>query len=401
MNVTERFLKYVSFPTTSSEDSDTVPTTPQQKELGQYLAEELQKIGLVNAHMDEYGYVYGYLPPTTDCESLEPLGLIAHMDTSPSVSGENIKPEIVTYSGGDLPLKVGVVMALHDFPFLADYKGQKLIVTDGTTLLGADDKAGVAEIVTLCEYLASTPSVSHRGIAVCFTPDEEVGSGADHFNFDKFPAGKAYTVDGGELGEIEYENFNAASAEIRINGVNIHPGSAKDKMKNAVLLANEFISAMPHAETPAHTEGYEGFYHIGGLRADETYARMSMIIRDHDREKFAARKAFVENLVKYLNSVHGEGTFELDMQDSYYNMKEKIEPHIDLIDNAKSAMISAGVTPKVVAIRGGTDGARLSYMGLPCPNLSTGGLNFHSIYEFIPVDALEKMVKVLENLVIA
>ena len=401
MNVTERFLKYVSFPTTSSENSDTVPTTQWQKVLGEYLAAELDNIGLENAHMDEYGYVYGYLPPTADCAALEPLGLIAHMDTSPSVSGENIKPEIVSYTGGDLPLKSGVVMTVRDFPFLAEYAGQELIVTDGTTLLGADDKAGVAEIVTLCEYLKCNPSISHRGIAVCFTPDEEVGSGADHFNFDTFPAHIAYTVDGGELGEIEYENFNAAAAEIHINGVNMHPGSAKNKMKNAVLLANEFISAMPPAETPAHTEGYEGFYHIGGLRADETNAYISMIIRDHDMEKFTARKAFVANLVNYLNSVHGENTFELDMHDSYYNMKEKIQPHIELIDNAKAAMLSAGVTPHVVAIRGGTDGARLSYMGIPCPNLSTGGLNFHSIYEFIPVNALEKMVKVLENLVTA
>ena len=399
MTVTERFLKYVSFHTTSNENSGTTPSTPEQKILGTYIAEELAALGLKDAHMDDLGYVYAFLPAAPGCEDLEAIGLIAHMDTSPDVSGKDVKPSIIHYTGGDIPLGDAAVITVKDFPYVEKYIGQDLIVTDGTTLLGADDKAGVAEIVTLCEYLIAHPEIPHRAIAVCFTPDEEIGCGADHFNFEKFAAKKAYTVDGGELGEIEYENFNAASAHIRIKGVNIHPGSAKNKMKNAVLLANAFISAMPAAETPAHTEGYEGFYHIADLHACESEAEIGMIIRDHNREKFEARKAFVTNLVAYLNSVHGEGTFTLTLKDSYYNMKEMILPHMDLIHNAETAMKDAGVVPQVVAIRGGTDGARLSYEGLPCPNLSTGGVNFHSIHEFISVQSMEKMVEVLLNIV--
>ena len=399
MTVTERFLKYVSFHTTSNENSGTTPSTPEQKILGTYIAEELAALGLKDAHMDDLGYVYAFLPAAPGCEDLEAIGLIAHMDTSPDVSGKDVKPSIIHYTGGDIPLGDAAVITVKDFPYVEKYIGQDLIVTDGTTLLGADDKAGVAEIVTLCEYLIAHPEIPHRAIAVCFTPDEEIGCGADHFNFEKFAAKKAYTVDGGELGEIEYENFNAASAHIRIKGVNIHPGSSKNKMKNAVLLANAFISAMPAAETPAHTEGYEGFYHIADLHACESEAEIGMIIRDHNREKFEARKAFVTNLVAYLNSVHGEGTFTLTLKDSYYNMKEMILPHMDLIHNAETAMKDAGVVPQVVAIRGGTDGARLSYEGLPCPNLSTGGVNFHSIHEFISVQSMEKMVEVLLNIV--
>ena len=399
MTVTERFLKYVSFHTTSNENSGTTPSTPEQKILGTYIAEELAALGLKDAHMGDLGYVYAFLPAAPGCEDLEAIGLIAHMDTSPDVSGKDVKPSIIHYTGGDIPLGDAAVITVKDFPYVEKYIGQDLIVTDGTTLLGADDKAGVAEIVTLCEYLIAHPEIPHRAIAVCFTPDEEIGCGADHFNFEKFAAKKAYTVDGGELGEIEYENFNAASAHIRIKGVNIHPGSAKNKMKNAVLLANAFISAMPAAETPAHTEGYEGFYHIADLHACESEAEIGMIIRDHNREKFEARKAFVTNLVAYLNSVHGEGTFTLTLKDSYYNMKEMILPHMDLIHNAETAMKDAGVVPQVVAIRGGTDGARLSYEGLPCPNLSTGGVNFHSIHEFISVQSMEKMVEVLLNIV--
>ena len=399
MNITERFLKYVSFDTTSDENSETVPTTAKQKLLGQYLADELKAIGLEDAHMDEYGYVYGYLPASPDRSGDDSLGLIAHMDTAPAVSGTDIKPSVITYNGGDIELAGGAVISESKFPCLKKYVGQELIVTDGTTLLGADDKAGVAEIFTACEYLIAHPEISHRGIVVCITPDEEVGSGADHFNLEKFCAKRAYTVDGGELGEIEYENFNAAGAKIRVNGVNIHPGSAKNQMKNAVLMANQLISMLPAAETPAHTEGYEGFYHVGEISGNETLVTIGLIIRDHDMEKFNARKVFLTNLVNYLNSVWGDGSIELQMRDSYYNMKEQILPHMDLITNAEAAMRSVGAEPQIIAIRGGTDGARLSYMGLPCPNLSTGGVNFHSVHEFIPVPSMEKMVQVLIELV--
>ena len=290
-------------------------------------------------------------------------------------------------------------MRVSDFPVLSKYEGRELIVTDGSTLLGADDKAGIAEIVGMCEYFITHPEAAHRTVYICFTPDEEIGRGADHFDYDRFGAKVAYTVDGGELGEIEYENFNAAAAVVKVHGVNIHPGSAKNKMKNAALLAAEFINRLPAAETPAHTEGYEGFYHVSDICANETEAVISMIIRDHDREKFEKRKAFVKNLCEYLNGVYGDGTFEAFVSDSYYNMKEKIAPHMELIERAKEAMKQAGAEPLIVPIRGGTDGARLSWEGnVPCPNLSTGGVNFHSVYEFIPADALDTMRDVLVNL---
>ena len=399
MEVTQRFLKYVSFDTTSSETSDTVPTTAHQRVLGQYLADELAALGLEGAHLDDKGYVYAMLPATPGCDA-PALGLIAHMDTSPAVSGANIHPEIVTYQGGDLPLKKAGSLKVKDFPFLERYIGQELIVTDGTTLLGADDKAGVAEIITACEYLLAHPEIRHRAVAVCITPDEEVGKGTDHFTPEKFPAKVAYTVDGGELGEIEYENFNAAAVTLTVEGVNIHPGSAKNKMKNAILLANQFISLLPAAETPSHTENYEGFYHVTDLAGNESQVVLHAIIRDHDLEKFNARKAFVQRLVDYLNAQWGQGTFRLDMKDSYYNMKEKIRPHMELIENAKTAMQAVGVEPVIVPIRGGTDGARLSWeRDIPCPNLCTGGANFHGVHEFIPVPSMEKMVQVLVELV--
>lgn len=398
MTVVDRFLSYVAFDTQSDENSQTVPSTAKQKILGEFLANELQKMGLKDAKMDDFGYVYGYLPPSNGCENEPSLGLIAHMDTSPAVSGKEVKPRIVRYDGGDIALGNGVSIKEKEFPNLARYVGKDLIVTDGSTLLGADDKAGVAEIFSAVAYLVEHPEIKHRGVAVCITPDEEIGSGADHFDFSRFAAKVAYTVDGGELGEIEYENFNGAGVKLTVNGINIHPGSAKNKMKNAVLMANAFISMLPAHETPSHTEGYEGFYHVTGIEGDENKTVLGMIIRDHDREKFEARKGFVQNLVDYLNGVWGDGSFELDMKDSYYNMKEKILPHMELIDNAKAAMQAVGVEPQIIAIRGGTDGARLSYEGLPCPNLSTGGANFHSIHEFIPVYALEKMVDVLLEL---
>ena len=397
MTVKERFLHYVSFYTTSDENSDTVPSTARQKALGQFIAEELNAMG-VAAEMDAMGYVYGWLPPTPDRADEPAIGLIAHMDTAPDAPGDNIHPRSVLYQGGDIPLSDTEAIRAKDFECLSRYVGQELIVTDGATLLGADDKAGVAEIVTAVAYLTEHPAVSHRGVAVCFTPDEEIGRGADHFDYQKFRAPFAYTVDGGALGEIEYENFNAASVKVAVRGVNIHPGSAKNKMKNAALLACEFVNRLPPAETPAHTEGYEGFYHLTDISGCEMNAEVRLIIRDHDREKFEARKAFVENLCAYLNTVYGAGTFTPEIKDSYYNMKEKILPHFHLIEAAEEAMRKAGAEPVTVPIRGGTDGARLSYEGLPCPNLSTGGENFHGVHEFVSVPAMETMVKVLVNL---
>lgn len=398
MNVCERFLKYVSFDTRSDENSDTCPSSACQLELARYLADELKEIGLLDTCTDKNGYVYGFLPASSGREQEAALGFIAHMDTSPDVSGKDIKPSIVNYKGGDIVLANGEKIAEKQFSFLEKLIGEDIIVTDGTTLLGADDKAGIAEIFTACEYLKTHPEISHRAISVCITPDEEIGRGANLFDFSLFKAKEAYTIDGGEVGEIEYENFNAASAKITIKGVNIHPGSAKNKMKNAALIAAEFINMMPASETPAHTEGYEGFYHITGIGGDECSAFVSMIIRDHDREKFEGRKAFISRLCEYMNSVYGEGTLGLEMRDSYYNMKEKILPYMYLIDNAKEAFSKCGVEPKIIAIRGGTDGAVLSYKGLPCPNLSTGGYNFHGVHECIPVGALEKMVEVIITL---
>ena len=396
-SVVERFLKYVSFDTCSDENSETIPSTAKQKVLGEFLVEELAQLGLEDAHIDEKGYVYAFLPATNGV-NVENIGFIAHMDTSPDASGKGVKTQIVEYLGGDIKLSDNIVMKEKEFDNLNKYIGQHLIVTDGTTLLGADDKAGVAEIVSACEFLINNPQIPHGKISICFTPDEEIGRGADYFDVQKFDAKWAYTVDGGELGEIEYENFNAANARLTVNGVNIHPGMAKNKMKNAVLLANEFINLLPPAETPAHTEGYEGFFHVCDIVGNETKTEITMIIRDHNKEKFVNRKDFLIKTVGFLNSIYGEGTFELLMKDSYYNMKEKVLPFFHIIEDAKSAMSRVGVTPKVVAIRGGTDGARLSFMGLPCPNLSTGGENPHSIFEFVSVESLEKMTEVIVEL---
>lgn len=398
MKVSDRFLKYVSFGTNSDENSETCPSSACQLELGKFLADELKAIGLSEVELDKDGYVYGVLPATKGREGDPSIGFVAHMDTSPAVKGDDIKPQVVHYKGGDIRLSEGVSIALKDFPFLEKYIGCDIITTDGTTLLGADDKAGIAEIFTACEYLVAHPEISHGRIAVCITPDEEIGRGADRFDIKKFACDWAYTVDGGELGEIEYENFNGASAEITVHGINIHPGSAKNKMKNASLLAAEFINMLPKAETPAHTEGYEGFYHLCGMEGDETQAKLYYIIRDHSMESFTKRKEFMNKLVDYLNSVYGEGTFEANIEDSYYNMKEKIMPFMHIIEKAENAMNSAGVEPLVVPIRGGTDGAKLSFEGLPCPNLSTGGANFHSIHEFVPIESMEKMVEVLITL---
>lgn len=401
MDVLERFLRYVSFDTQSSEESGTTPSTQKQKLLGQALADELRALGLADARMDRYGYVYAHLPATPGREGEPCLGLIAHMDTSPSASGEAVKPQVVRYEGGDLPLnrELGVVMELSRFPMLAKYVGQELVVTDGTTLLGADDKAGIAEIITTVGYLLAHPEREHGPIAIGFTPDEEIGEGADHFDLEAFGAAAAYTVDGGELGELNYENFNAAGAKITVHGLSVHPGSAKDTMKNAALIACQLVGMLPPAQVPEHTQGREGFYHLCDLAGDVTEAQLSVIIRDHDKEKFQARKDLVKNAVEFLNHQYGEGTVELELKDSYYNMREPLQEHMELVEKARAAMEKVGITPVEEPIRGGTDGARLTFMGLPCPNLSTGGFNFHGVHEAIPVEAMEKMVEVLLHLV--
>lgn len=378
MTATERFLKYITFDTESDESSQTVPSTEKQKVLGAYLARELEEMGLEGAHMDQYGYVYGWLPASKGREDDPVVALIAHMDTAPRVSGKNVKARVVAYAGGDIVLnqEKGIVMKAAEFPDLADQVGKHLIVTDGTTLLGADDKAGVAEIFTAVDHLIQHPELPHGRVAVCITPDEEVGQGADYVDLEKLGAAYGYTVDGGPLGSLEYENFNAAGANVTIHGVNIHPGDAKNKMKNACLIAAELIAMVPPAEAPAHTEGYEGFYHLCTMSGDESEAKLEWIIRDHDREKFEARKTVMANIGDYLNGKYGPGTVEMDIQDTYRNMKEMVLPHPEILDRARSAFRAAGIEPVDVAIRGGTDGAKLSFLGLPCPNLSTGGIPF-------------------------
>ena len=399
MKAHERFLHYVSFDTTSDESNPACPSTPGQLTLANALAEELLSLGLTDARVDEHGYVYASLP--ANCETDAPaLGFIAHMDTSPDACGHAIHPRIVEhYDGGDIVLnkEQNVVMSPDKYAHLRDYIGQDLIVTDGTTLLGADDKAGVAEIMTLVEEI-QRDNLPHGKLCFAFTPDEEIGRGADLFDVPGFGAQFAYTVDGGKLGELEYENFNAASAVVTVHGLNIHPGDAKNKMKNALLIAIEFQNMLPAWEIPACTEGYEGFQHLNRLNGDEETATLHYIIRDHDRAKFEAKKERFRRIAAYLNEKHGDGTIELELADSYYNMREKVEPHLFLIENAKKAMLDVGVTPLVQPIRGGTDGSRLSYMGLPCPNLSTGGHNAHGRFEYIPVQSMDAMVRVLRRL---
>ena len=400
MTLQERFLRYVKINTTSDENGQGCPSAACEWELARLLADEMREMGVSNVRLDAHAYVYGEIP--ANCEHVPAIGLIAHMDTVDAVPGRAFHPRVVEYQGGDICLNAekGIVLSEKDFPELSQRRGKHLIVTDGTTVLGADDKAGVAEIMTLCERVLQDGSIRHGKICIGFTPDEEIGSGADLFDVPAFGADFAYTVDGGEINELEYENFNAASAKVMVHGRNIHPGSAKNKMKNAILLANQFISLLPAAEAPAHTEGYEGFYHVTDLAGNESQVVLHAIIRDHDLEKFNARKAFVERLTAYLNDQWGRGTFRLDMKDSYYNMKEKIRPHMELIENAKAAMEAVGVEPVIVPIRGGTDGARLSWeRDIPCPNLCTGGANFHGVHEFIPVPSMEKMVQVLVELV--
>ncbi|CBK77938.1 UNVERIFIED_ORG: peptidase T [Lacrimispora saccharolytica] len=399
----ERFLHYVSFDTQSKDDEEQVPSTEKQRVLAEVLKRELEEMGASDVRMSENGYVYAVIPATAD-KPVKALGFISHMDTAPAMSGTDVRPRIVeNYGGGDIVLneEKQIVMRVKDFPGMADCVGKDLIVTDGTTLLGADDKAGVAEIMEMAEFFLSHPEIPHGKICIGFTPDEEVGRGADFFDVEGFGADVAYTVDGGPIGELEYENFNAASGKVEINGRGVHPGSAKGSMINALLVGMEFQSLLPVFENPMYTEGYEGFFHLDQFRGDVESAHMEYIIRDHDREKFEKKKELFEAAAAYLNRKYGEGTVVVKLKDSYYNMKEKIEPeNLYLIDIASEAMKALGIAPQVTPIRGGTDGARLSYMGLPCPNLCTGGYNFHGKYEFIPVQSIDTMVEILKDIVI-
>lgn len=400
MTVIDRFLKLVSYPTTSDERSQTCPSTPQQRVLAEELVRQMQELGIQDARVDAYGYVYGTIP--ANCEKDIPVyGLIAHMDTAPDAPGENIRARVTeAYDGGDVVLneEKHIVLSPKEYPQMKHAIGKRLIVTDGTTLLGADDKAGVAEIMTMAEQLMSHPEIEHGTIRIGFTPDEEIGRGANYFDVEGFGANFAYTVDGGELGELEYENFNAGAAKVVIHGLSIHTGSAKDAMVNASLLAMEFHQMLPVEQNPRYTTGYEGFFHLGHIEGEVELAEMDYIIRDHDAEKYAQKEQVMRDIAAYMNHKYGEGTVELTITESYRNMKEKIEPHMHLIENAKKAFRDCGVEPKIVAVRGGTDGARLSYMGLPCPNLSTGGHNFHGRFEYIPVESMDKMVETIINI---
>ena len=397
MNVTERFLKYITYDTQSAEGLEKVPSTEKQFDLANALAEEMREMGLEGVRVDEHCYVYGFVPG--NIEGAKTLGFIAHMDTALEQSGANVNPcYIDNYAGGDITLSNGEKISTKVAKNLESYVGQDLIVTDGTTLLGADDKAGIAEILTMAERLLADDTIKHGRIAIGFTPDEEVGNGAKCFDVEGFGADFAYTVDGGTVGEIEYENFNAASAEVTIKGIGIHPGSAKGIMKNALTIGMEFDRMLPHDQRPEHTEGYEGFFHLLEMSGDVVGAKLSYIVREHDDEKFHEKKALMESAAAYINQKY-EDVLELKLTDSYRNMRKMIEPHMHLIATAKAAYIGCDVEPKEVAIRGGTDGATLSYMGLPCPNLSTGGENFHSITEYVSVQAMEKMVDVLTEIV--
>lgn len=397
MTLVERFLKYVSFDTQSNEETNVTPSTEGQMVFARYLKEELEELGLEEISLDENGYLFATLPANTDKE-VPVVGFIAHMDTSPDMSGKNVSPRIVAnYDGGDILLNSAenIVLSTERFPELLDHKGEDLIVTDGTTLLGADDKAGIAEIVSAIVYLKEHPEIKHGKIRIGFNPDEEIGLGAHKFDVEKFGCDWAYTMDGGEVGELEFENFNAASAKVVFKGRNVHPGYAKNKMINSIRVANQFMAMLPAEETPEHTEGYEGFYHLVGISGEVEQTTVSYIIRDHDRARFEERKKNMEALVGKINAEYGEGTAVLELHDQYYNMREKIEPVMHVIDIAFKAMQEAGVKPAVKAIRGGTDGAQLSFKGLPCPNIFAGGLNFHGRFEFVPIQSMEKAMKVV------
>ena len=400
MNITERFLKYVSFCTTSDEETNMTPSTPGQMEFAKYLAAELKEIGLQEVTLDENGYVMGTIP--ANVEGKPTIGFIAHMDTAPDASGKNVKARIVeNYDGQDIVLNAekNIVFEVAKYPEILDYKGQDIIVTDGTTLLGADDKAGLAEIVTACEYLIQHPDIQHGKIRVGFTPDEEIGQGADHFDVEKFGCDFAYTMDGGAIGELEYENFNAAGCKVKIHGVNVHPGYGYHKMINSMRIANHFATMLPRWETPEHTQGYEGFYHLIAMNGSVEETTLQYIIRDHDRARFESRKREIEHLARKINQEYGEGTVEVEIRDQYYNMREKVEPVMHIVTLVEEAMKEVGVTPKVQPIRGGTDGARLSFEGLPCPNIFAGGVNFHSRFEYLPIPSMEKAMQVILQIV--
>jgi len=395
MDIIKRFLNYTQFDTQSSEESESVPSTAKQLVFARYLKEELECEGLDDVEMDDKGYIYATLKANTKDE-VPTIGFISHYDTSPDCSGANIKPRIVeNYDGNDIELSEGILLSPKKFPELLSHVGEDLIVTDGHTLLGADDKAGIAEIVQAMVYLQEHPEIKHGKIRVAFNPDEEIGMGAHHFNVERFGCEWAYTMDGGEVGELEFENFNAASAKITIKGVSVHPGYAKDKMVNASLLAAEFVGLLPADERPETTEGYQGFYHLTGMQTATEQAKLSYIIRDHDRNKFEDRKRFILRKVDEMNQKYGEGTVVAEINDQYYNMKEKIDPQMHVIDLVLKAMQEVGVAPQVRPIRGGTDGAQLSFKGLPCPNIFAGGINFHGPYEFVPIQSMEKAMNVI------
>ena len=397
MNIVERFLRYVSFDTQSDENSGVTPSTPKQMVFAQYLKNELEALGLEEIELDEHGYLYATLPANTD-KKVPTIGFIAHMDTSPDMTGAGVTPRIVHhYDGSDIMLceEENIILSPSQFPELLDHKGEDLIVTNGKTLLGADDKAGIAEIISAMVYLQQHPEIKHGKIRVGFNPDEEIGMGAHKFDVEKFGCEWAYTMDGGEVGELEFENFNAAAAKVIVKGRNVHPGYAKNKMVNAIRVANEFMNLIPGNETPETTEGYEGFYHVVGVEGEVEQATITYIIRDHDRVKFEARKECMLAWGEAINAKYGAGTVTVELKDQYYNMRQQIEPVMHIIDTAFKAMEEVGVTPKVKAIRGGTDGAQLSFKGLPCPNIFAGGLNFHGRYEFVPIQSMEKAMNVV------
>lgn len=390
-------MKYVVVDTQSDTDTGLTPSTPGQMEFAKTLAEELKAIGLEEVSVDDNGYVMATVPATTD-EDVPVIGFVAHMDTSPDFSGKHVKPRVINnYQGGDIVLNESenIILKVADFPEVEHYKGQDLVVTDGNTLLGADDKAGVAEIVTAAEYLINHPEIKHGKIRIGFTPDEEIGAGADHFDVKQFGAEFAYTLDGSQIGELEYENFNAAGAKVIVKGRMVHPGYAKNKMRNSIRIANQIITMLPRHETPEHTEGYEGFYHLMSFNGDVEKTELVYIIRDFKRDRFEDRKREMQHLINKINAEYGEGTATIEIKDQYYNMREKVEPVMHVVDFAKQAMEEVGVTPIVKPIRGGTDGSRLSYMGLPCPNIFAGGHNFHGRFEFVPVQSMQKAVEVI------
>ncbi|MDR0811709.1 MAG: peptidase T [Paludibacter sp.] len=401
MNLTQRFLNYVAYATTSDENTNMTPSTPGQMIFAKALAAEMKQIGLQDVELDKNGYLMATLPANT-AEKTPTIGFIAHVDTSPEMSGKNVKPRIVeNYNGSDILLNEEklIVLETEKYPEILQYKGQDIIVTDGTTLLGADDKAGIAEILAAVEYLLAHPEIKRGKVRIGFTPDEEIGQGADHFDVAKFGAEWAYTMDGGEIGELEFENFNAASAKITFKGVNVHPGYAKHKMRNSIRIAHQFVTMLPRHETPEHTEGYEGFYHLISTSGSVETSTLNYIIRDHDRVRFESRKQEMQHLVNKINAEFGEGTATLELKDQYYNMREKVESVMHVVELAKSAMEASGVKPKIQPIRGGTDGARLSFEGLPCPNIFAGGHNFHSRFEYLPIKSMEKATETIVNIV--